>query len=105
MIKNVKSSYILRIIISLIDEKRKLKLIKYNISLLKNMNKRLINNKIFSGKHIIYEENRKGKEIDYDGDFEFEGEFLNGESNGKGKEYGYESKLIFEDKYFNWKKE
>ena len=67
MFKNVKSAYILRIIFSSMDEKQKLKLIKYSKSLQDNMNISLINYKIFSGKYIIYEQNGKGKECDYDG--------------------------------------
>jgi len=65
MIKNVKTSYFLRIIFSFIDEKQKLKLIKYNKSLQETMDIKLINYKIMSGKYIIYEQNGKGKEIDY----------------------------------------
>ena len=37
----------------------------------------LINYKIFSGKYIIYEQNGKGKEYNYDGELIFEGEFVN----------------------------
>ena len=69
------------------DEKQKLKLIKYNKSFQENMNISLINYKIFSGKYIIYQQNGKGKEYDYDGELIFEGEFVKGERNGKGKEY------------------
>ena len=45
MLKNVKSSYFKRIIFSFMDEKQKLKLIKYNKSLQDNMNISLINYK------------------------------------------------------------
>ena len=65
MLKNVISSYFLRIIFSFMDEKQKLKLIKYNKSLQETMDIKLINYKIMSGKYIIYEQNGKGKEIDY----------------------------------------
>ena len=65
MLKNIKTSYFLRIIFSFIDEKQKLKLIKYNKSLQETMDIKLINYKIMSGKYIIYEQNGKGKEIDY----------------------------------------
>ena len=87
MLKNVKSSYFIRIIFSFLDEKQKLKLITYNKSLQENMNISLINYKIFSECYIIYEQNGKGKECDYDSHFIFEGEDLNGENNGKIKEY------------------
>ena len=63
MLKNVKSSYFIRIIFSFIDEKRKLKLIKYNKILQENMNISLVNYKTFTGKYIIYEQNWKRKRI------------------------------------------
>ena len=104
MLKNVKSSYFIRVIFSFMDEKKKLKLIKYNKSLKENMNIRLVNYKIFSGKYIIYEQNGKGKEYNYFGELRFEGEYLNGERNGKGKEYDYFGKLEFEGEYLNGKR-
>ena len=102
MLKNVKSSYFIRIIFSFIYEKQKLKLIKYNKSFQKNMNISLINYKNFSGKYIIYEQNGKGKEIDYNGHIRYEGEYLNGKRNGKGKEYYISNgKILFEGEYLN----
>ena len=77
MLKNVKSSYFIRIIFSFMDEKQKFKLIKYNKSLQKKMNINLINYKIFSGKYILYEQNGKGKEYNNDGKLSFEGEYFN----------------------------
>ena len=66
------------------------------------MNISLINYKIFTGKYIIYEQNGKGKEIDYNGHIRYEGEYLNGERNGKGKEYDdYEGELLFEGEYLH----
>ena len=67
MLKKIRTYYFIRIIFSFIDEKQKLKLIKYNKSYQENMNISLINYKIFSGKYIIYEQNGKGKEYDYKG--------------------------------------
>ena len=104
MLKNVKSSYLLRLILSHMDEKEKLKLIKYNKNLQENINLSLLHYKIFSGKYIIYEQKGKGKEYDYDGNLEFEGEYLNGERNGKGKEYCQNYYLIFEGEYLNGKR-
>ena len=95
MLKNVKSSYFLRIIFSFIDEKQKLKLIKYNKSLQANMNINLINYKLFTGKYIIYEQNGKGKEYNFNAKILYEGEFLNGERSGKGKEYTVIPWVIF----------
>ena len=104
MLKKSKSLYFLRILFSFMDEKQKLKLIKYNKCLQENMNISLINYRLFSGKYIIYEQNGKGKEYDYYGNLEFEGEYLNGERNGKGKEYDYYGNLKFEGEYLNGKR-
>ena len=73
MLKNVKSSYFLRIIFCYTDEKLKLELIKYNKSFQENMNISLINYKYFSGRYIEYELNGKGKEYYYHGQLIFEG--------------------------------
>ena len=106
MLKNIKSYYFIKILFNYIDEKQKLKIVKKNKSLQKNIDINIINYKYFSGRYIIYESKRIGKEYfgDYD-DLIFEGEYLNGERNGKGKEY-YENgnKLLFEGEYKNGKK-
>ena len=104
MLENIKSSFFIKIIFSFLDEKTKLKLVKYNKSLQNNININLINYKILSGRYIIYEENGNIKEYSsYDDVLEFEGEYLNGERNGKGKEY-YKGNLIFEGEYLNGKR-
>ena len=105
MLKNVKTSYFLRVLFSFLVEKQKLELMKYNKSLQENLNISLINYKFLSRKYIEYESNGKGKE--YDSLCEkllFEGEYLNGLRNGKGKEYDKNGKLIFEGEYLNNKK-
>ena len=89
MLKNVKTSFFLRVLFSCIHEKQKLKLIKYNKSLQKNLNIGLINYKFFSGKYIIYESNGNGKEFFFGGELIFEGKYLSGKKNGIGKEYKY----------------
>ena len=56
------------------DEKIKLKVIKYNKKLQKNIDIKLINYKFYSGKYIIYENKFKVKEYDgYYNDLIFEG--------------------------------
>ena len=52
MLKNIKSSYFNTIIFSYIDERQKLKIIKCNKSLQKNMNISIINYKFFSERYI-----------------------------------------------------
>ena len=66
MLQNIKSSFFIKILFLCIDEKQKLKLIRYNKNLQKNIDISIINYKFFTGKYIIYESN---------------------ESNGIGKEY------------------
>ena len=65
MYENIKSQYFIKFLFDYLEERIKLKLIKYNKSLQETMDIKLINYKIMSGKYIIYEQNGKGKEIDY----------------------------------------
>ena len=46
----------------------------------------------------------KGKEYNYKGEIEFEGEYLKGVKNGKGKEYFKNGKIKFEGEYLNGKR-
>ena len=86
MLKNIKSIYFIKFIFAHVDEKQKLKIVKCNKSLQKNIDISIINYKLFTGKYIIYESNRIGKEyFGYDDILIFEGEYLNGKRNGKGK--------------------
>ena len=87
MLENVKSSYFSKIVFSYIDDKQKLKLVKYNKSLQKKINISINHYIHFRGIYIIYEAKGKGKEYDEYSELKFEGEYLNGERNGKGKEY------------------
>ena len=58
MLKNIKLSYFSKLIFSLLEEGRRLKIVKYNKIFQKNLDIRLINYKLFSGKYIIYETNK-----------------------------------------------
>ena len=81
-------------VISYLGEKKKLKMVKYNKNLQNKLDIKLTHYKMYSGKYIIYEENGRGKEYNYDYDILlYEGEFLNGKRNGIGKEYAL--KIIF----------
>ena len=129
LIENIKSIYFIKILFSHMNEKNKLKLLKYNKNLQETMDFKLINYKFYSGRYIIYDTNGKGREYSGEDDkliFEgeylngkkngkgkeyysngglfYEGEYLNGKINGKGKEYNYEGKLIFEGEYLNGKR-
>jgi len=105
MLKNIKSLYFIKFIFVNVDEKQKLKIVKYNKSLQKNIGISIINYKLFTGKYIMYESNRIGKEYyGYDDRLKFKGEYLNGERNGKGKEYWNDGILRFEGEYLNGKR-
>ena len=100
MLENIKSSYILRFVLSFIKEEMKLKLIKYNKSLQEKMEINLVNYKIFKPIYIIHEESGITKEYDiYCETLLFEGEYLNRKRNGKGKEYN-KNEIIFDGEYY-----
>jgi len=106
MLKNIKSSYFIQILFAYLDDKQKLKIVKYNKNLQKMIYINIINYYRFSGRYIIYESNGIGKE--YDGETDkliYEGEYLNGEKNGRGKEYDiFKDYLVFESEYKNGKR-
>ena len=102
MLNNIKSYYITKIIFTFMDEKQKLKIIKYNKTLQKYTDICIINYMYFSQSYIIYEQKGRGKEYDgYNDILLFEGEYLNGKRNGKGKEYYEDGNLNFEGEYLN----
>ena len=105
MLKNIKSIYFIRILFSHINEKQKLKVVKYNKNFKKYIDISIIYYKFFSGRYIIYESNGIGKEYyGYDDKLLFEGEYLNCKRNGKGKNYYSNVNLEFEGEYLNGKR-
>ena len=62
MLKNIKSSYIIKLIIAYVDESQKLKLVRYNKNLQKNLKLSIINYMHFKGIYIRYDSNGKAKE-------------------------------------------
>ena len=129
MLFHIKSSYFSQKIFSLINEHRKLALIKYNKSIQKLININIFNYILLSDKYVLFEPNNmgkeylrkynillfvgeyingmkngKGKEYYEDGCLKFEGEYLNGKKHGKGKEYYNEGKVAFEGEYVKGKK-
>jgi len=104
MLEKIESKFFVnQRIFSLIEERLKLKFMKYNKRLQKNMNISILNFKHFSERYIIYESNGIGKE--YAGETDtliFKGEYLNGERNEIGKEYDDDNgKSFFEGEYLN----
>ena len=102
MLKKIKSSYITKLLFIYINEKQKIKLVRYNKSIQNNINLSIINYnyKYFIGKYIIYESNGIGKVYyGYDNALKFKGKYSKNQKNGKGKEYDIEDNLLFESEY------
>ena len=103
---NIKTLFFIKHIFTFINDKIKLKLIRYNKNLQNNLSINIINYQILSGRYIIYETKDKGKEyMRYNDKLIYEGEYLNGKRNGKGKEYHiYHRQLMYEGEYLCGKK-
>jgi len=105
MLQNIKSSYFIKLIYTFVGEAQKLKLVRYNKSIQKNLDISIINYKFFKSIYIIYESN--GIEKEYygcDDTLIFEGEYLKWKRNGHGKEYYSNGELLFEGEYLNGKR-
>ena len=85
MLKNIKSLYFIKNIFIHICEKRKLKLVKYNKIMQNYIDISIMNYKYYTGKYIIFGENRTGKEYDFVKNLLFESEYSNGEKKWKRK--------------------
>ena len=96
----VKSKYILKEILLILDDKRKLLLLRYNKYYKKLMGINLVNYQKLCGKIKTGGINGYGKEYEFD-NFKliFKGYYKNGKRNGKGKEY--DGDIIFEGEYKN----
>ena len=100
----VKSQYILKKILSILGEKRKLLFLKYNKYYHKLMEINIHDFQKLSSKIIIGGINGYGKEYGFDElNLIFKGYYKNGKRNGEGKEYNYDD-LIFEGEYINGEK-
>ena len=105
MLKNINSSFFIKLLFIFIDEEKKLELIRSNKCLQKNLDISINNYKHITGSYIIYEPNGIGKEyFGYNDTLKFEGGYLNGKRNGKGKEYDINGNLIFSGEYLNGKR-
>ena len=101
----VNSFYLIKDILSLLSENKKLDIILYNKKYRNKLGITLENYKKLSGKYIKGERNGKGEEYTIDDNIKiFEGNYLNGKKNGKGKEFNEDGKIIFEGEYLNGKK-
>ena len=110
MLEYIKSKYIVQIIFSFINGKKKLFLIKFNNKIKERLNINLFDYKFLSGKYFIGKKNGKGKEYNgYNNELIFEGDYIDGKRNGYGKEY-YEELYFgkvakkYEGEYLNGKR-
>ena len=104
--RNVKSTYFINDIFTFINDKRKFEIVLYNKNIQKILGLTILDFRRISGKYIIGDPNKEGKEYNYKGELLFKGEYLNGKRNGKGKEYNkdYENRLKYEGEYLNDKR-
>ena len=102
--KNLKSSYFIINLFAYISDKRKFQIALYNKNLQKILGLTFLDYRRISGKYIIGDMNKFGKEYNYKGELLFEGEYLKGKRNGKGKEYRWKNELRYEGEYLNGKR-
>ena len=101
MLKNIKSTYLLKYIFSFLEITLKSKLFEYNKKIQKKLELDPYNIKKIIGKYKLYEKDIV-KEIELNTDLLlFEGNYSNGKRSGNGKEYNNDGKIIFEGKYLN----
>ena len=102
MFKSIKSHYIIKTILSLLNEKKKLNMIIYNKMIQHKLGIDIENYKKMSGKLFTGDKNGIGKEYILDTEILiFKGNYLNGKKNLKGNEYDEYGNIKFEGEYIN----
>ena len=90
----IKSKFILKLIFSYLDIRKKLKIVSYNKQILHKLDYDIDDYKKLSEREIKFEKNKKGKEYIINTNLLiFEGNYLNKKRNGKGKQYYINGKL------------
>ena len=103
-LRDIKSSYILKIIFLFLNEKQKLKIIVYSKELQKMCLIGIEDYKKIRNIYKIGGKSGEGKEYIINANIlTFEGEYLNGKKNGKGKEYFDNGNIKFDGEYLNGK--
>ena len=104
-IRDINSSFVIKIIFSFLTKNQQLNMIIYNKELQNMLSFDIKDYKKISGRYKIDGKNGKGREYTINENILiYEGEYLNGKRNGKGKEYYYDGKLKFEGEYLNGKR-
>ena len=110
MLDNLKSKYILKKIISNLDQQTKLILLKCNKKIKNKLDIDIIDYMFLSRKYFVGKRNGKGKEYTIINNILiFEGDYIDGKKTGYGKEYyeekfSSEMKIKYEGKYLNGKR-
>ena len=104
MWRKIKSTYILKIVFTYVDDRRKLNLIKFNKKIQSILGLNLIDFRRFSGRYKVEEYGKIKEYNSYNNRLIFEGQYSNEKRNGEGKEYNEEGKLIFEGEYLDDKR-
>ena len=101
-IKSIKSFYIIGIVFSFLQKKKKLEIIKNNKKLQRKFEIDIEYYKEKSGKYKVMENETFGKEYKlYSKRLIFEGYYIQGKKNGEGKDYYDNGNLEFVGKYLN----
>ena len=88
MFKSIKSHYIIKTILSLLNEKKKLNMIIYNKMIQHKLGIDIENYKTVSGRVKFLDKNCYGREYKLNTDIlVFEGEYIKGKRNGKKYKY------------------
>ena len=104
MLKNIKSTYILKMVLFHLEEVLKLELVKYNKSFQKKIDLSIKNYKEFTKRYIIYSSKTSGIEYNENGKLLYKGNFLKGKRSGMGRDYNSNGALIFfKRKKMEWK--
>ena len=105
MLTDIKSLLIIKKVFSVINEKTKLDLIKFNKKLQKKLTVNFLDYKLFNdGKYIIPKGKGIVEEYTMYEEFIYEGEYLNGKKHGYGREYNPLGQLKFEGEFLNGKR-
>ena len=103
-INKIKSTIILKKVISLLFQNQKFSLFQYNKKIQKKLDIDIEDYIFLSQRYKVAEKNGKGKEYSINTNvLVFEGEYLNGKRNGKGEEYYENGNLKFTGEYLNGK--
>ena len=108
MLAEIKSLFFIKNLFTYVIERKKIDIVKYNKSIQNIINININNYKYFSGKYIIYKDNKNAKEYNgFNNDLIYEGEYSNGKRNGKGQEryrHGKDGIYILYGEYLNGKR-